>query len=53
MAEVGSVGVASTETVGVACWRSFSRFFSSVRRKALRVVRRALLGLQRSEEMGV
>lgn len=36
-----------------ADWRSFSRFFSSVRRKALSVVRKALLGLQRSGETGV
>lgn len=45
---VGTVGVA-----GVADGRSLSRFFSSVRRKAFRVVRSALLGLQRSGEMGL
>lgn len=39
--------------VGAADWRSFSRFFSSVRRKALRVVRKALFGLQRPGETGV
>ena len=38
---------------GVADNRSFSRFFSSVRRNAFKVVRRALFGLHRSEEIGV
>lgn len=38
---------------GVADCRSFSRFFSSVRRKAFNVVRSALFGLHRSGEMGV
>jgi hypothetical protein len=47
-----SAGVASAGA-GVADGRSFSRFFSSVRRKALRVVRSALFGLQRSGETGL
>ena len=49
-----SAGVSLTG-VGVAAanCRSFSRFFSSVRKNALRVVRSALLGLQRSGETGV
>jgi hypothetical protein len=48
-----SAGVVMTGVTGVADCRSFSRFFSSVRRKALRVVRSALFGLQRSGESGV
>lgn len=51
-----STGLASTGAASdgaAADWRSFSRFFSSVRKKALSVVRRALLGLQRSGETGV
>jgi hypothetical protein len=56
----GSVGVASfsagvviTGVTGAADCRSFSRFFSSVRKKALSVVRSALFGLHRSGESGV
>jgi hypothetical protein len=40
-------------TVGVVDGRSFSRFFSSVRKKAFNVVRRALFGLHRSGETGL
>lgn len=53
---VDSAGLASAgagSDGGAAHWRSFSRFFSSVRKKALSVVRRALFGLQRSGETGV
>jgi hypothetical protein len=38
--------------VSVADCRSFSRFFSSVRKKAFKVVRSALFGLHRSGETG-
>lgn len=50
-AMLGSAGVA-LDGVATDC-RSRSRFFSSVRRKAFKVVRRALLGLQRSGATGV
>lgn len=48
-----SVGVGMGGVGGAVAWRSFSRFFSSVRRKAFKVVRSALFGLQRSGETGV
>lgn len=40
-------------TAGVVDGRSFSRFFSSVRKKAFNVVRSALFGLHRSGETGL
>lgn len=48
-----SAGVVITGVTGAADCRSFSRFFSSVRKKALSVVRSALFGLHRSGESGV
>ena len=52
-----SVGVGSTGVIGGLVFASFnrraSRFFSSVRRKTLIVVRRDLFGLQSPPETGV
>lgn len=48
----GSLGSGSVAGRG-AGGRSFSLFFSSVRKNAFRVVLRALFGLHRSEERGV
>lgn len=47
-----SAGVVITGVTAADCL-SFSRFFSSVRKKAFRVVRSALFGLHRSGETGV